>query len=300
VNIQLDCVCVFFISIVEEESFFILIFEYSEKSQKIALYLFTLRKSFEMTLKKLNKFKKKVFRFKLQRDQFFRRNSKNVFMRRMIDDFDERQRILKQLHDENDHWNKENIYKKIIDRYWWNDLYDDAQKYVKICSQCQMLNSIKKEKGFHFISMTLLWEKIEMNIVYMSSNKEKHYLIVIRDDFFDWTKTRVLFKTRTWRMTKFFWKNVICRHDCFEKLIVNDEFKNKEILDKFVQRIGKSGSSRTSRGRRDRECSPVRADPRWSVSVFSWAVSFFEHKWQLVVSCCGRGDRQNLLYEIFQ
>jgi hypothetical protein len=70
----------------------------------------------------------------------------------------------------------------------------------------------------------------------MSSNKEKHYLIVARDDFFEWAKTRVLFETKTWRMTNFFWKNVICKHDCFEKLIVNDEFENKKILDEFVQR----------------------------------------------------------------
>jgi hypothetical protein len=103
VNIQLDCVRVFSVSIVEEESSFILASEYSEKSQKIAVYLFTLRKSSEMTLKKFNKFKKKVLKFKLQKDQFFRRNSKNVSMRRMIDNLDERQRILKQLHDENDY-----------------------------------------------------------------------------------------------------------------------------------------------------------------------------------------------------
>jgi hypothetical protein len=99
-----------------------------------------------------------------------------------------------------------------------------------------MRDSIKKEEAFHFIWMTFLWKKIEMNIVHMSSNKEKHYLIVARDDFFDWTKTRALFEARTWRVTKFFWKNVICKHDCFEKLIVNDESENKVILDKFVQR----------------------------------------------------------------
>ncbi len=236
VNIQLDCVRVFSVSIVEEESSFILASEYSEKSQKIAVYLFTLRKSSEMTLKKFNKFKKKVLKFKLQKDQFFRRNSKNVSMRRMIDNLDERQRILKQLHDENDYWDEKNIYKRIIDRYWWNDLYDDAQKYVKICSQCQMRNSIKKEETLHFIWMTFLWKKFEMNIVHMSSNKEKHYLIVTRDDFFDWAKTRALLEARTWRMTKFLWKDVICRHDCFEKLIVNDEFENKEILDELMQR----------------------------------------------------------------
>ncbi len=151
VNTQLDCMRVFFVSAAKDESFSILTFEYFEKSQKIVVYLFTLRKSSEMSLKEFNKFKKKVLRFKLQKDQFFRRNSKNVFIKRVIDDFEKRQRILKQFHDENDHRNKKNIYKRIIDRYWWNDLYDDAQKYVKICSQCQMRDSIKEEETFHFI-----------------------------------------------------------------------------------------------------------------------------------------------------
>jgi hypothetical protein len=150
-NTQLNCVRVFSISIVEEKSSFILISEYFEKFQKIVVYLFTLRKSFEMSLKKFNKFKKKAFKFKLQNDQFFRRKSKNVFMKWVINDFEKRQRILKQFHDENDHRDKKNIYKKIIDRYWWDDLYDDAQKYVKICSRCQIRNSIKKEEALHFI-----------------------------------------------------------------------------------------------------------------------------------------------------
>jgi hypothetical protein len=116
-NTQHDCMRVFFISIAEEEFSSILIFEYFEKLQKIVVYLFTFRKSSEMSLKEFNKFKKKILKFKLQKNQFFRRNSKNVFMRRVIDDFEERQRILKQFHDENDHRNKKNIYKRIIDRY---------------------------------------------------------------------------------------------------------------------------------------------------------------------------------------
>jgi hypothetical protein len=236
IDAQLNCVRVFSVSIVEEESSFILIFEYSEKSRKIVVYLFTLRKSSEMTLKEFNKFKKKTLRFKLQRDQLFRRNSKNVLMKRVIDDLEEWQRILKQLHDESDHRNKENIYKKIIDRYWWNNLYDDSQKYVKTCSQCQMQNSIKEEKAFHSIWMTLLWKKVEVNIVHMSSNKEKHYLIVARDDFFEWAETRALSEAKAWRIIKFFWKDVICKHDCFEKLTINDDSENKKVFEKLVKR----------------------------------------------------------------
>jgi hypothetical protein len=94
-NIQFDCVRVFFVSIAKKKAFLILISEYFEKSQKIVFYLFTLRKLFKMFLKEFNKFKKKVFKFKLQKDQFFRRNSKNVFMKKMMNDLEKRQEILK-------------------------------------------------------------------------------------------------------------------------------------------------------------------------------------------------------------
>ncbi len=87
-NIQLDYMHVLFVSTAKKEFSSILIFKYFEKSQKIVVYMFTLRKFFEISLKEFNKFKKKVFKFKLQINQFFRRNSKNVFMKRMIHDFE--------------------------------------------------------------------------------------------------------------------------------------------------------------------------------------------------------------------
>jgi hypothetical protein len=86
-NVQLDCMRVFFVSI-DDKSSFILVFDYSEKSQKIVIYLFTLRKLAEMNQKKFNKFKKKTLKVKLQNDQLFRRNSKNVLFRRVVDDFE--------------------------------------------------------------------------------------------------------------------------------------------------------------------------------------------------------------------
>jgi hypothetical protein len=42
-----------------------------------------------------------------------------------------------------------------------------------------------------------------VNIVHMSSDKEKHYLIVARDDFFEWAETRALSEAKAWRMTRF-------------------------------------------------------------------------------------------------
>ena len=90
---------------------------YSKHSQKIAIYFITLQKSASMTTKKFNKFKKEVLRFKIQNNHLFRRNNKNVSLKRIVDNLEERKQIMKTLHDESDHRDREETYKKIVDRY---------------------------------------------------------------------------------------------------------------------------------------------------------------------------------------
>ncbi len=57
-----------------------------------------------------------------------------------------------------------------------------------------------------------------------------------KHDFFEWAETRALFEAKAWRMIKFLWENVICRHDYFEKLTINDDSENKKVLEKLVKR----------------------------------------------------------------
>ena len=72
----------------------ILVNNYSDNSQKIATYLTILRQPPEMDTKEFNTFKKKAVKFKVQDNHLFRRNSKNMSMRRVVDNPVERQTIL--------------------------------------------------------------------------------------------------------------------------------------------------------------------------------------------------------------
>ncbi len=109
----MNCVCVR--SVIVKKP--VLKNNYSKKFQKITEYFITLRKPAKMTFKEFNVFKKKAFRFKIQNNQLFRRNNKNVSMRRIIDNFEKRLRIFETLHDENDHRNRKKIYQRVADRY---------------------------------------------------------------------------------------------------------------------------------------------------------------------------------------
>ena len=47
-------------------------------------------------------------------------------------------------------------------------------------------------------------------------------------------KTRIIIKTNFDIVAKFFWKNVICRHKIFEKLIIDEDFENKKKMKKLI------------------------------------------------------------------
>ena len=112
----MNCVRIFSISIVDE-LFFKKNEKYNQKNIEIITYLFHLKKSERMSRKKFNIFKTKIMRYKIQNDHFFRKNSKNVSLQKIIDAFENRLRIIHQLHDEIDHKRKESIYQRIANRY---------------------------------------------------------------------------------------------------------------------------------------------------------------------------------------
>ena len=89
-----------------------------------------MRRPSEMDTKEFNAFKKKAVKFKVQNNHLFRRNSKNVPMHRVVDDSVERQTILHQLHNESDHKGREATYRRVADRYWWDNLHAEVKSYV--------------------------------------------------------------------------------------------------------------------------------------------------------------------------
>lgn len=70
-----------------------------------------------MKVKEARQFKQKALRFRVENDQLYRRGSKNVSARKVINGEEFKQRISKELHDSGGHRGREGTYKRIADRY---------------------------------------------------------------------------------------------------------------------------------------------------------------------------------------
>ena len=86
IELKLKNLRMFFVILSAEKQ--ILKNEYFDKLKKKIRYFMILQKLSEMNTKKFRKWKIDVFKFKIQNRYFFRRNSKNIFMRCVINNFE--------------------------------------------------------------------------------------------------------------------------------------------------------------------------------------------------------------------
>ena len=142
--------------------------EYFKKFQKIAHYLIMLTRFNHLNRKKFRKFKNWALQFLVRDKHLFKRINKNVLLRKVIDKAENQTIILKQLHDENEHRERKKIYRRVINKYWWRNLYRNCKKHVVNCESCQLRALNRKEKTFYLIWISSLFQKIDINCVHLS------------------------------------------------------------------------------------------------------------------------------------
>lgn len=89
---------------------------------------------------------------------------------------------MKSLHDDSGHKGREGTYKRIADRYWWDDLSTNVRTYVRSCERCQKRKPNKEEEALHSTWVTFMWQKLGLDVVHMSKSQGKSYIIMTRDD----------------------------------------------------------------------------------------------------------------------
>ena len=122
---------------------------YSKDSQRIALFLTTLRKPSGMSRGEFRAFRKRALKYAVIGKELYRRGSKNMPSRIVVDSLEKRSAILKDLHEESGHKGRESTYWRIFVRYYWEGCYEDTKKYVASCKECQLRSSLRLEEALY-------------------------------------------------------------------------------------------------------------------------------------------------------
>jgi hypothetical protein len=206
--------------------------------QKIVQFLTTLRKPKEISRGEFCSFRKHILKYTVIGKELYRRRSKNIPSRIVVDSLEKRSAILKDLYKENRYKGRESIYWKIFIRYYWEGCYTDTKKYVASCKECQLRGSLRMEEALYPTYTSAMWTKVGLDVVHMPSCQGKEYLVVARDDLSGWVEARALARATSEAVAKFLWEDVVCRHGCFGRLVVDGGPENKAHVAEFVKRYG--------------------------------------------------------------
>ena len=100
----------------------------------------------------------------------------------MIDDPEEQTKIIAALHNESGHKGRESTYRRVADRYWWDDLHAKIKDYVRTCEQCQFRDYTRAEEPMHPTYTATLFSKVAVDAVHMPPCKGYRHLIIGRCD----------------------------------------------------------------------------------------------------------------------
>ena len=166
-------------------------------------YLTILCRSSEITSSNFWEFKKKALQFLVQKIYLFYQQKKNVLLKHVVNSEQMKQQILENLHKKSDHQEKEETYQKIIQQYWWKELYNDIKKHCCDCAQYQHWNFKQFNEKMHSIWTSTFWEKMMINTTHMFMNQEKHYIIEAWNSLSEWFETRALASLNSESVVKF-------------------------------------------------------------------------------------------------
>lgn len=86
--------------------------------------------------------------------------------------------------------------------------------------------------------MTVLWAKVTLNVTYLPNDGGKKYLVAARKDFSGWPEARALTDATAEAVTDFIFKEIVCRHRLFGKLVVDGGPENKGAVEVFRKKYG--------------------------------------------------------------
>ena len=123
--------------------------EYDEHHISIIRFLQTLQIPPCIRADRERKFRIEATKYHLARGILFLRGKVGKPSLRVICREDRKKAILVALYDESGHRGRNGTVKKVMERYWWKNVYRDAEEYVKSCDECQRRINICVEEELH-------------------------------------------------------------------------------------------------------------------------------------------------------
>ena len=134
---------------------------------RIGEFLSTFRRPAGVGLREYAVFKKEALKYLLRDGVLSWRGKVGVPPRHVVGTQEERNRVLRWLHDDSGHRGRGATYQKACIRYYWDGLYRDVDRYVRSCGACQKRRPHQFDEPLHPTFTSTLWMKLGLDVVHM-------------------------------------------------------------------------------------------------------------------------------------
>ena len=203
-----------------------------EGLQQAGEYLAGMRRPKGMGDAEFRRLKRFAVKFILREGVLYRRGKAGMPPRRVLVSGEEKEEVLRRLHDESGHRGRDGTYQKAKLHYWWDGLYGDVDRYVRSCTECQKRRPHCFDELLHPTFSAAIFAKVGLDVVHMPvATDGSRYMVGMRDDLSGWAEYKALRKADSRAIAQFIYEVWMARFRC-PPPIVNDEGPENQALTK--------------------------------------------------------------------
>ncbi|RYN41671.1 hypothetical protein AA0114_g10630 [Alternaria tenuissima] len=195
--------------------------EFSDASEQYAQFLINLKTPRGMNPRELRAWKKRALNFFVRDGILFKKTSRNIAIRRVVDDEDLQSAAVWNVHQQIGHRGVNAVYSILSQRYWWNGMYEHVRTRLATCPDCQLRSSKRMVDMLTNTYSFAIWETVAIDVVYMPQCFGKKYLVIARDYLSGWPEARALSNNQSKTIAEFIYEDIICRWSTSRKLMVD-------------------------------------------------------------------------------
>ena len=211
--------------------------EYEGDDLMLGKYLETLERPAGLTDTQYQQLRKKSRQFLIRDGYLFKRGrKKGIPPRRVIGLLAQKMEVMKELHEEIGHRGVKATYEHLARRYQWRGMYVDVDQWVKSCEFCQKRAKNQVEEPLHPTWSIMVWQKIGIDIVYMPVVDGFGFIVFARDDLSGWVEGKALKNANSANVSKFIYEDVICRHGCPLRIVLDGGSENLDLTRDLLER----------------------------------------------------------------
>ena len=146
--------------------------------------------------------------------------------------------IMAALHEEGGHRGRDGTITKMLERYWWKNLYPDTKVHVQSCDECQSRLNVRVEEVLHPNLTSVMWSRVCVDMVHMPKEVgASKYLVVAREDVSGWPEARGIRKANSQTVAMFLEEDIFSRHGCPTSIVVDGGSEKQGIVDDFCAQL---------------------------------------------------------------